>query len=87
MRRSSAYPWQIERDGITSATSFFFVSLLFFGLGQKNGNFPIFLLLGKIFYEKVFHDSLERKSAFLGYKNPDKKEFQKVEKLAFIQRG
>ena len=49
----------------------------FLWFGSKNGNFPIFLLLGKIFYEKVFHDSLERKSAFLGYKNPDKTNFKK----------
>ena len=60
------------------------VSCLFFlWFWSKIGNFPIFLLVGKIFYEKVFHDSLEKKIAFLGYKN----EFEKVEKLGFFQRG
>ena len=64
-----------------------FLSLYFSLVWVKKWKFSIFLLLGKIFYEKVFHDTLERKSAFLGYKNPDKNEFQKVEKLASFQRG
>ena len=51
---------------------------------SKNGHFSNFLFLGNIGQENVFHDILERKKAFLGYK---KRELQKVEKLIFFQRG
>ena len=46
-------------------------------------HFPIFFL-GNIGQENVFHDILEQKKAFLGYK---KKEVKKVETLTFLQRG
>ena len=36
---------------------------------QKNGHFSNFFLLGKIDQENIFYDILERKNAFLGYKN------------------
>ena len=42
------------------------------GFGQKLAIFPSFLV-GKIFHEKVFHDSLEREKAFPGYKNTNLK--------------
>ena len=46
---------------------------------------PLFqpVYLGNRGKENVFHDILERKTAFLGYK----KKVQKVEKLTFFQRG
>ena len=40
--------------------------------------------LGNIEQENVFYDILERKNAFLGYKN---KKLKKLEKLTFFQRG
>ena len=36
---------------------------------SKNGNFSKFFFLCNIFQENVFYDILERKHAFLGYKN------------------
>ena len=50
---------------------------------SKNGHYSYFLFLGNIGQENVFYDILQRKNAFLGYKN---KKIQKVEKLAFFQR-
>ena len=41
---------------------------------SKNGHFSKGLFLGNIGQEKVFYDILERKNAFLGYKN---KKFKK----------
>ena len=42
--------------------------------------FPTFFFLGKIFQENVFYDILERKDAFLGYKN---KKFKKSKNCDF----
>ena len=53
---------------------------------SKNGHFSKFFFLGNIGQEKVFYDFLERKNAFVRYKNKSKK-VQKVEKLKFFQRG
>ena len=39
------------------------------GFGLKNGHFFNFSYLGNIDQENVFYDILERKNAFLGYKN------------------
>ena len=36
---------------------------------SKNGHFSKFFFLGNIEQENVFYDLLERKNAFLGYKN------------------
>ena len=36
---------------------------------SKNGHFSNFFFLGKIGHQNVFYDSLERKNAFLSYKN------------------
>ena len=36
---------------------------------SKNGHFSNFFLLGNIGKENVFYDILERKNAFLGFKN------------------
>ena len=41
---------------------------------SKNGHFSNFFFLGNIGKENVFYDILERKNAFLGYKN---KKFKK----------
>ena len=41
---------------------------------SKNGHFSNFFFLGNIGQENVFYDILERKNAFLGYKN---KKFKK----------
>ena len=38
-------------------------------LWSKNGHFSNFFFLGNISQENVFYDILERKNAFLGYKN------------------
>ena len=35
----------------------------------NNGHFPNFFFFGNIGKENVFDDNLERKNAFLGYKN------------------
>ena len=42
--------------------------------GSKNGHFSNFFFLGNIDHEYVFYNILERKNAFLGYKN---KKFKK----------
>ena len=52
-------------------------------LVQKWPFFQLFFL-GNIDQENVFYDILERKNAFLGYKN---EKFKKVEKLTFYQKG
>ena len=52
-------------------------------LVQKWSFFQLFFL-GNKDEENVFYDILERKNAFLGYKN---EKFKKVEKLTFYQRG
>ena len=44
------------------------------GFGPKMVIFPTFFFLGNIGQEKVFFNILERKNAFLGYKN---KKFKK----------
>ena len=51
---------------------------------SKNGHFSNLFFLGYIGKENEFHDILERKNAFLGYK---KKKFQKVQELTFLQTG
>ena len=43
---------------------------------SKNGHFFNFFFLGKIGQENVFYDILERKNAFLGYKNKTLKKSQ-----------
>ena len=48
---------------------------------SKNGDFSKLFFLGNIDQENVFYDILERKNAFLGYKN---KNFEKVKKLTFL---
>ena len=41
---------------------------------SKNGHFSNFFFLGNIGQENVFYDILERKNAFLGYKNKKSKQ-------------
>ena len=45
------------------------------GFGLKMAIFPTFFFLGNIGKENVFYDILERKNAFLGYRN---KNFKKL---------
>ena len=52
------------------------------GFGLKMAIFPTFLL-GKIGQENVFYDNLQRKNAFLRYKN---KRFKKSKNWDFSQR-
>ena len=52
-------------------------------LVQKRPLFQIFFI-GNIGQENVFYDILERKIAFVGYKN---KKFKKSKKLIFFQGG
>ena len=47
---------------------------------SKNGHFSKGLFLGNIGQEKVFYDILERRNAFLGFKN---KKFKKSKNLHF----
>ena len=51
-----------------------FANRLTHGFGLKMTIFPTFLFLGNIGLENVFYHTLERKNAFLGYKN---KKFKK----------
>ena len=44
-------------------------------LWSKNGHFSNFFFLGSICQENILHDILDRKDAFLGYKNKDFKKF------------
>ena len=48
---------------------------------SKNGHFFNFFSSGNIGQENVFYDILERRDAFLGFKN---KEFKKSKKLPFF---
>ena len=50
---------------------------------SKNGHFSNFFFLGNIGQENVFYDIVERKNAFLGYKN---KKFQKLKNWRFSKR-
>ena len=51
---------------------------------SKHCHFSTLFLLGNIGQENVFYDILQRKNAFLGYKNT---KFIQVEKLTFFQRS
>ena len=51
---------------------------------SKNGHFSNFFFLGNISQGNVFYDILDRKKAFLGYKNNN---FKKSIKFTFIRRG
>ena len=58
----------------------------------KNWQFFHLFILCKIGHENVFYDILERKNAFLDYKNIKLKKWKKLrffqqEKLEFFQRG
>ena len=56
----------------------------------KINKFLDMFMLGKTGQEKEFFNLLDRKLAFLDYKNNDLKEefaFQFVEEFAFLQRG
>ena len=46
---------------------------------SKNGDFSYFLFSGNIGQENVFYDILQRKNAFLGYKNKKNSKSQKID--------
>ena len=50
----------------------------------KNGHLSNFFFLGNIGQKNVFYDILQRKNAFLGYKN---KRYKKSKKMEFFQTG
>ena len=50
---------------------------------SKNGHFSNFFFLGNIGQENVFYDIVERKNAFLGYKN---KKFKRSKNWRFSKR-
>ena len=50
----------------------------------KNGHFSNLFFLGNIGHDNVFYDILERKNAFLGYKN---KKFKKSKKIDIFPKG
>ena len=54
-----------------------FLKWLTHGFGPKMAIFPTCFFLGNIDQEHVFYDILERRNAFLGYKN---KKFKKSKK-------
>ena len=64
MRKRSWKSWKID----------VFLKGLTHGFGPKMAIFSNFFLLGKIDQENVFYDILERKNAFLAYKNKKFKE-------------
>ena len=67
---------QAEKTGSSKSQNIdIFPKGLIHGFGQKNGHLSNFFFLGNIGQENVFYDILERKNAFLGYKN---KKFQKA---------
>ena len=51
---------------------------------SKNGHFSKFFFLGNGGQKNAFYNILERKNAYLGYKN---KKFKKSQKLTFFQTG
>ena len=64
----------IETSSLTSRKIDIFPKGLTHGFGPKISNFPTFFL-SNIGHENVFYDILERKNAFLRYKN---KKFKKT---------
>ena len=51
---------------------------------SKNDHFPTFFFFGNIGHKNVFYDILERKNAFLGYKN---KKFKKSKNWHFTKEN
>ena len=68
LERKNAFPGYKNKKFKKSKNSHFSkgVSLWFW---SKIGHFSTFFFLGNIGQENVFYDILERKNAFLGYKN------------------
>ena len=50
---------------------------------SKNSHFSTFFFLGNIGQEKVFYDILERKNAFLGYRNKNFKKLKNEKTFIF----
>ena len=60
--------------------------------GPKMAIFPTFFFLGNISQENIFYDILERKNAFLGYKDKKLKkwknwDFSKGFSMVFVKNG
>ena len=66
--------WAIKTRSPKSRKNDIFPKGLTPGFGKKNGHFSNFSFLGNLGQENVFYDNLERKNAFLGFKN---KKFKK----------
>ena len=61
-----------RKKNLKKANNDFFPKLLTLGFGLKTTIFPTFFFLGNIGQEDVFYDILERKNAFLGYRNKNR---------------
>ena len=70
--------WKTAFYGIKTGSSKIdiFAKRLTHGFGPKRAIFPTFFFLGNMGQENVFYDILERKNAFLGYKNNKFKKFK-----------
>ena len=67
---SEKTPLQAQKTrGTVSREIEIFPNGLTHAFGPKMASFAAFLFLGNIGQENVFYDTLERKNAFLGYKN------------------
>ena len=64
--------WAITTRSLKSQKIDIFLKGLTLGFGPEIAIFPIFFL-GNIGQENIFYDILERKKAFLGYKNKKSK--------------
>ena len=63
-------PFQaIKPRSLKSRQIYIFPKGLVYGFGPKLAIFPTFFILRNISQENVFYNILERKNAFLGYKN------------------
>ena len=74
----------IKKRSSKSRTIDIFPNELTHGFGQKLAIFFNFFFLDNIGQENVFYHLLERKNAFVGYKN---KKFKKSKKFSFFESG
>ena len=76
--------WAIKTRSSKSRKIDIFYKGLTHGFNPEMAIFPTSFFLGNLGKENVFYDTLERKIAFVGYKN---KKFKKSKKLTFFERG
>ena len=82
-RRKKTHFYAIKATSSKSRKIDIFPNGLTHGFGPKMAIFSTSFVLSNIGKENVFYDILERKNAFLGYKN---EKVQKVKKLTFFRR-